>query len=101
MGEHHVHVVFGEENGNASFAHDPGGELHQLHAFPGRHARGRLVHQQELRFVRQRDRELDPLEIAIGQHPAGSVVLRVHTHAFQQRHRLLDVVVVRRPPQGP
>ena len=83
------------------FVHDLRGELHQLHAFPGRHARRRLVHEQEPGFVRQRDRKLDPLEVAIGQHPAGPVVLPVHADAFQQRHRLVDVAVLRRPPQCP
>ena len=36
----------------------------------GRHAGGRLVHQQQPRLVGERDRQLDALDVAVGQHAA-------------------------------
>ena len=44
------------------------GQRHQRDARARRHAGGRLVHQQQPRLVRQRHRQLDPLEIAVGEH---------------------------------
>ena len=41
--------------------------------------------------VGQRHRELDALQVAIGQHAAGPVGLGGHPDAFQQRHRLVAV----------
>jgi hypothetical protein len=47
------------------------GEPHQLDALARRHAGGRLVHQQQLRLVGERDRKLEPLQVAIGELAAG------------------------------
>ena len=46
------------------------GQRHQLVALARRHAGGRLVHQQQARPVGQRDRQLDALDVAVGQHAA-------------------------------
>jgi hypothetical protein len=71
VGEHHVHVVLGEQHGDARLAGDRRRQLHQRHPLGGGHARGRLVHQQEARLVGQRHRQLHALEVAIGQDAAG------------------------------
>ena len=87
MGEDHVHVVLGEEHADAPLAHNFGGQLHQREALGRRHAGGRLVHQQELWVVGERDRKLEPLEIAIGELGARPLRLRRHADARQQRVR--------------
>jgi hypothetical protein len=86
MGEDHVHVVLGEQHGDAALAGDPRREFHQRHSFGGGHAGGRLVHQQEARLVGERHGQLHPLEVAIGQHAAGPRGLARHADALQQRH---------------
>ena len=73
MLEHHVHVVLGEENADRLFPGNARGQPHQLDAFARRHAGGRLIHQQQLRLVGERDGKLQPLEIAIGEFAAGTI----------------------------
>ena len=64
-----------------------------------RHAGGGLVHQQQLRVVGQRDRQLDPLDIAVGQHAAGSVGLRRHADLVEQGQRISTAIGSRSAPE--
>src|SRR5215472_4464384 len=57
-GEHHVHVVLGEEHGQLPLARDASGHLHELPALGGRHAGGGLVEEQHLGAVGEGHREL-------------------------------------------
>ena len=50
-----------------------GGELHQPAARARRHARRRLVHQQQPRSAGERQRELDALRVAVGERRAALV----------------------------
>src|SRR3954463_4444468 len=49
VAEDHVHVVLGEENGNAFALGEAGGERHQLAALLGRHTGGGLIHEEQAR----------------------------------------------------
>ena len=62
----------------------PRGEPHQLDALARRHAGGRLVHQQQFWLVGERDRKLQPLEIAIGEFAAGALGIAAHADQFEQ-----------------
>ena len=84
MFEHHVHVVLGEQHADRLLARDLRGEPHQLDALARRHAGGRLVHQQQLRLVGERDRKLQPLEVAIGEFAAGAFGIAAHADQFEQ-----------------
>ena len=84
MLEHDVHIVLGEEHADRFFARDARGEPHQFDALARRHAGGRLVHQQQLRLVGERDRQLQPLEIAIGEFAAGPLGIAAHADEFEQ-----------------
>ena len=84
MLEHHVHVVLGEEHTNRFFARDARRQPHQFDALARRHAGGRLVHQQQLWLVGERDSELEPLEIAIGKLAAGPIRIAAHADQFEQ-----------------
>ena len=84
MFEHHVHVVLGEEHADRFFPRDLRGEPHQLDALARRHAGGRLVHQQQLRLVGERDRKLQPLEVAIGELAAGTLGIAAHADEIEQ-----------------
>ena len=50
--------------------HELLGQRHQRVALARRHAGGGLVHQQQARAVGHRDRELDALDVAVGEHAA-------------------------------
>ena len=76
------------------------GQRHQRDALARRHAGGRLVHQQEPRLVRQRDRQLDPLEIAVGQHAAGALGLVRDPDPREQRQRLVAIQAGRARPEA-
>ena len=89
MLEHHVHVVLGEEHADRLLAGDARGEPHQFDALARRHAGGRLVHQQQLRLVGERDRELEPLEVAIGELAAGPLGIVAHADQIEQAAGLL------------
>src|SRR5687767_1430509 len=62
--EHHFHIVLGEQHGDMVAARERRRERHQLAALLGSRAGGRLVHEQQPRPVRERDRELDALQVA-------------------------------------
>ena len=98
MTKHHVHVVLGEEDADRAFAGDAGSEAHQRMALSRRHAGRRLVHQQELGIVGERDGELEPLEVAIGELAAAALRLVGHADEIEQALRLGDVVA-RRPAE--
>src|SRR5215831_14957533 len=66
--EHHVHIVLGEEHGQLLLARDASGQLHELPALGGRHAGGGLVEEQHLGAVGEGHRELQLLQVAIGEH---------------------------------
>ena len=66
VAEDDVHVVFGEQHADAALARMPRVSAMRA-ASLRRHAGGRLVHQQQPRVVGQREGELQPLEIAIGE----------------------------------
>ena len=89
MGEHHVHVVLGEQHRDAAAAREFRRELHQLVSFLRRHAGGGLVHQQEARAVGQRDRQFDALQVAVGEHCAGTLGLLQHADPREERVGLL------------
>src|SRR5262245_51233257 len=55
--EHDVHVVLDEEHGDV--LGQTGDRCEQLRTFAARHAGGRLIEQQHLRFCRQRQRDLE------------------------------------------
>ena len=99
MLENHIHVVLGEEYANRLLARDPRGEPHQLGALARSHAGGRLVHQEQLRLVRQRHRQFQPLQIAIGKLPAGAVGIAGHPDQLQQAAGFLTRQLRRRRPQ--
>ena len=84
MFEHDVHVVLGEEHADRLLARDLRREPHQLDALARRHAGGRLVHQQQLRLVGERHRELEPLEVAIGELAAGPLGIAAHADEIEQ-----------------
>ena len=99
MLEHHVHVVLGEEHADRFFPRDPGREPHQLDPLARRHAGGRLVHQQQLRLVGERDRKLEPLEVAIGEFAAGPLGIAAHADEIEQPSGLLARELRRRGPE--
>ena len=84
MLEHDVHVVLGEEHADRLLARDLRRQSHQFDALARRHARGRLVHQQKPWLVGKRDRQFQPLEIAIGELAAGPVGIAAHADQFEQ-----------------
>ena len=99
MLEHHVHVVLGEEHADRFFPRDLRGQPHQLDALARRHAGGRLVHQQKFRLVGERHRELQPLEIAIGELAAGPIGITAHADEIEQPARLVAREIRRRGPE--
>ena len=60
-----------------------------LDALARRHAGGRLVHQQQFRLVGERDRELEPLEVAIGKLTARTLGIGAHADEIEQPAGLL------------
>ena len=74
--EDDVHVVLGEQDGEAAAGGEAPGEGHELGAFGGRHAGGGLVHQEEAGLVGEGDGEFEALQVAVGQHAgaAGGLV---------------------------
>ncbi len=58
-------------------------------ALSRRHAGRRLVHQQELRIVGERDGELEPLEVAIGELAAAALRLIGHADEIEKALRLV------------
>src|SRR5213075_1260398 len=78
VAEDHIHVVLGEQHRDAVAAGERSGELHERGAFFRRHAGCGLVHQEEPGPVRERNRELHALEVAVGELRASLVRLLVH-----------------------
>ena len=72
-----------------------GGEAHQRVALARRHAGRRLVHQQKLGVVGERDGEFEPLEIAVGEFAAAALRLVSHSDEIEQALRLGDMVAGR------
>ena len=99
--EHHVHVVLGKEDADRAFARDAGGEAHQRVALARRHAGRRLVHQQKLWVVGERDGEFEPLEIAVGELTAAALRLVSHSDEIEQSLRLGDMVAGRPAERRP
>src|SRR5687768_4587215 len=79
-GEHHRHVVLGEHARHAELerhaAHQPDG----LEALLRRHARGRLVEQQQARLAGERDGELQALLVAVRQRAGGPLFCSTQSH---------------------
>ena len=98
MFEHHVHVVLGEEHADRFLPRDPGGQPHQLDALARRHAGGRLVHQQKLWLIGERDREFQPLQVAIGEFAAGPLGIAAHADQFEQAAGFVARELRRRGP---
>ena len=71
-------------------------QRHDLAALARGHARGRLVEQQQLGRAGQRDGQLQPPLVAVGQDPARLGRLLAQAHALQQRQRLVAVEAPRR-----
>ena len=99
MLEHHVHVVLGKQHADRLLAGNARGQPHQLDALARRHPGGRLVHQQQFRLVGERDRELQPLEIAIGEFAAGPLGICTHADEIEQPAGLLARVSRGRTPE--
>lgn len=83
MFEDHVQAVLGEQYGHALRVGQFTRQAHERVAFVGGHAGGGFVHQQQLRPVRQRHGQLDPLDVAVGQGAAVRAGLGGHPHLFQ------------------
>ena len=99
MLEHHVHVVLGEEHADRLFARDPRRQPHQFDALARRHAGGRLVHQQQLGLVGERDRKFEPLEVAIGEFAARTFGIAAHADELEQPAGLVARELRRRAPE--
>src|SRR5262245_28898032 len=84
IGEHHVHRMLGEQHRDPALDHQPLYQRDQLVAFARRHAGGGLVHQEEARIVGERDRELDPLHVAVGELLAGALGSVRHADLIEQ-----------------
>src|SRR3984893_9118627 len=82
--EYDVHVMFGEENADRFLLGDLRGEPHQLDALARRHAGGGLIHQKQFWLVGERDREFQPLEIAVSEFAARTFGITAHPYQFQQ-----------------
>ena len=76
-------------------------QLHQLRALLGRHAGGRLVHQQQLGRAGERDGQLHALDVAVGQLARRTVGVGGHADAVEQRKRLVAVEAARIGPPRP
>ena len=63
------------------------GEVHERGPFAQGHAGGGLVHQEQLRLARERDGQLDPLHIAVGQFRTGPVGRLGHSDLVEQLQR--------------
>src|SRR6516164_667549 len=96
--EDDVHAVLGEEDADRLLAREPARERHQLVALARRHAGGRLVHQQQPWPVRERDRKLDALDVAVREHARRARRLLGHADAREQRVGLGDELRSCRPP---
>src|SRR5690606_5258822 len=84
--EDHVHVVLGEQNGQALLLYDTRDEVHEFKTLLDRHASGWLVHQKQFRLSSQRDGKLDPFDVAIGQDAAKLVGAAGETDAIENGH---------------
>ncbi len=73
-------------------------QVHQRDALGRRHARRRLVHQQQPRLGGQGDRQLEPLEIRVGKVGRGAVALPVQPDPAEQPAGGLEVRARQRPP---
>ena len=91
VAEHHIHVVLGEQHADPARASDVLREFHQGRPLAQGHPGRRLVHQQKPRVARQRDRELDPLHIPVGELRTGPVGRSRHAHLIEKRHRQFTV----------
>ena len=89
--------MLGEQHRDAALDHQPLDQRDQVVALARRHAGGRLVHQQEARIVGERDRELDPLDVAVGELLAGAVGGVRHADLIEQLERALAMAAVRTP----
>ncbi len=91
--EHDVHAVLGEQHRGPALDDEPLRQRHQLVALARRHAGRRLVHQQQLRCVRHRDRELHALDVAVREHAGRPVGLRLHADLIEQVERVVASMV--------
>src|SRR6185312_5862249 len=64
------------------------------------HARGRLVHQQELRLVGERDGKFDALDVAVSEFAARAVGRATHADLLEQIERTLAIARSGRLPQA-
>ena len=75
--EHHVHVVFGEEQREATLASDALDQRDGLARLRGRHPRRRLVEEEQVGLTGQREPQLELLLVAVREeaaHLAGLVL---------------------------
>ena len=101
MCKHHIHAVLGEQHADVALANQPLDDGRQLIAFTRRHARGRLVHQQQAGLVGQGHGKLDPLDIAIRQRGAGGIGQIGQADRLKQLERWLTRHVGGAPPPLP
>ena len=64
-GEHHIHVVLGEEQGELALGDNALQQPDGLAGLGGRHAGRRLIQQEEPRVAGQRDAELQLLLVSV------------------------------------
>ena len=97
--EHHLHIVLGEEQGQAAPAGDAAQQRHRLAGLGGRHAGGGLVEQQDLGLAGQGDAQLKLLLVAVGHRAGDERGLVGQIHVGEQGHRLVAEDVVGARPQ--
>jgi hypothetical protein len=90
-GEDHLHVVLGEEQGEPALAPDTLDELDGLARLLGRHARRRLVEEEDLRLEGERDTQLDLLLVAVGEKARHLVGLVEQAHRGEERFCLVTI----------
>ena len=78
---------------------DVRGQVHQRRPLARGHAGGGLVHEKELGLAGQRDGELHPLHVAIGERRAGHVRRLRHADLGEQLHGLVAMALPGRRPE--
>src|SRR4029077_10414495 len=97
--EHDLHVVLGEQQGEAALAGDAFEQLDGLAGLCGRDSGGGLVEQQEFGVARERDAKLDLFLVAVREHAPGDVGLAAEPERGDQGVGLVAVEGVRARPE--
>jgi hypothetical protein len=98
-GEHHVHGVLSEKHGDAALDDKGLHQGDQVVALARRHARGRLVHEQQARIAGEGNRKLHAFHVAVGELAARPVGGFLHADLAQKLERAAAMVGRRPPPQ--